>query len=231
MQSQINHKANEDRVKDSKIEELARLIETVSGEQTMRDDNYDELIASLIKKFDSKINHVLDVQLRQQEENDQFQKFVIEQVKKSQEQQEKEVRPLAGEDNWRREDQPDRARIEQGEDPRNVGAKAPTAQNFFQEEQKLHESTVSESLDEEILAQHYAKHQYQTEQLPFQRNLKVPPINLSTSLARKHMKRKSPKHQKHYSEDINNGQVLNNKNDWLQKDTRQKEEVSQQIRQ
>ena len=65
VQSQINHKANEDRVKDSKIEELAGLIETVSGEQTMRDDNYDELIASLIKKFDNKINHVLDVQLRQ----------------------------------------------------------------------------------------------------------------------------------------------------------------------
>ena len=41
-------------------------------DQTLRDENYDELIASLIKKFDSKINHVLDVQLRQQEENDQF---------------------------------------------------------------------------------------------------------------------------------------------------------------
>ena len=87
-QSQMDQKVNEDQTKNRKIGELTELIETVRGDQTLRDENYDELIASLIKKFDSKINHVLDVQLRQQEENDQFQKFVIDQVKKSQEQQE-----------------------------------------------------------------------------------------------------------------------------------------------
>ena len=84
----MDHTVNEDQIKNRKIEELTEVIETVRGDQTLRDENYDELIASLIKKFDSKINHVLDVQLRQQEENDQFQKFVIDQVKKSQEQQE-----------------------------------------------------------------------------------------------------------------------------------------------
>ena len=39
------------------------------------------------------------------------------------------------------------------------------------------------------------------------------------------MKRRSPKHQKHYSEDIRTAQSFQNKNDQLQK-----EEVAQQIR-
>lgn len=88
VQSQMDQRANEDQIKNRKIEEMAGLVETMRRDQTQRDENYDELIASLIKKFDSKISHVLDVQLRQQEENDQFQKFVIDQVRKSREQQE-----------------------------------------------------------------------------------------------------------------------------------------------
>jgi hypothetical protein len=64
---------------------------------------------------------------------------------------------------------------------------------------------VSESLDEEIYKEHYSQQQAATQK--FQRNLKVPPIdfsagstkykNQSSSLKQK----KSPKHQKHFSED------------------------------
>jgi hypothetical protein len=73
-------------------------------------------------------------------------------------------------------------------------------QNFIDDEPKLQESLVSESLDEEIYREHYQnvmKQKNEGEKSGFQRNLLVPPIDLNnhgkTSGSRG---KKSPKNQK-----------------------------------
>ena len=89
-------------------------------------------------------------------------------------------------------------------------------QNYIEEEQKVHESQFesqfSESLDEEILIQHYQKQQeeIQNQQSTFQRSLKVPPINFqNTKMGKNQAKsRKSPKSQKNYSEDLQPAMTL-----------------------
>lgn len=84
-------------------------------------------------------------------------------------------------------------------------------QNFIDEDNKLLESNVSESLDDEIYKEHYDQQKAMMQQnQQFQRNLLVPPIDLAgnTKALKKSQnsisRRKSPKHYKHYSEDIRN---------------------------
>ena len=82
IQRQFNQRAQADSDQDGKIGELHKALNVLKQEQQERHNNFDEVITNLIQKFDAKINHVYDLQLRQQEQSDAFEKFVIEQVKK-----------------------------------------------------------------------------------------------------------------------------------------------------
>lgn len=82
----------------------------------------------------------------------------------------------------------------------------PKTQNFIDDEPKLQESLVSESLDEEIYREHYQNVMKQKNEgersSGFQRNLLVPPIDLNNhGKPAGSRSKKSPKNQKQYTED------------------------------